>query len=70
MITKQHSLFFLFWAIYFGAMAFLHIVCLFDISLYGKFVSGAGYYGIGALALTIGFTFMFFKFRNYGRRKT
>lgn len=69
MITKEHKLYFLYWVCYFGAMALLHIVCLFDISLYGRLVSGVGYYGIGALAFSIGFTFMVFKFQNYGRRK-
>ena len=70
MVLKEYRLYFLFWACYFGAMMLFHVACLFDITLYGKFVSGVGYYGIGALIFTIGFTFLFIKLRSHGRRKT
>ncbi len=69
MISKEHKLFFLFWALYYGVMTLLHIVCLFDISLYNKFVSGAGYYGIGALGMTLGISWLFYRFQNKRIRK-
>ncbi len=70
MILKEYRLYFLYWVVYFGVMALLHVVCLFDINLYREYISGVGYFGVGALAFTIGFTFIFFKLQSYVRRKT
>ena len=69
MITKEHKVLFGFTAVFYIAMFLLQLACLFKISLYRDWVSGAGYYGVGALVLTIGITTIFIKIRKrHGRR--
>lgn len=56
--------FFLLAAVYFVALLILHLVCLVRIDLYSNLVSGSGYYGVGAIVLTIGILFIRFKLKK------
>ena len=60
--------FFLLAAVYFIALLLLHLVCLVKIELYSTLVSGAGYYGVGAVILTLGILYIRFKLKKPCRR--
>ena len=60
--------FFLLAAIYFIALLILHIVCLVKIDLYTTLVSSGGYYGVGAIVLTIGILYIRFKLKKPCRK--
>ena len=51
--------------IYFTALLLLHVVCLFKINLYTSMVADVGYFGVGAIILTIGIIFVRFKVRSH-----
>jgi hypothetical protein len=71
-VLIEYQLLFGFGAVYFTVMIGLHIACLFSIDLYDKWVQGAGYYGVGALIVTIGIPTIYFKLKekSHGRRNT
>lgn len=51
--------------IYFVALLLLHAVCLFRIELYTALVADVGYFGVGAIVLTIGILFVRFKVKSH-----
>ncbi len=64
--SKLQRSFFLVGLIYFVALLLLHLVCLFKIELYREFIAGAGYFGVGAVVLTIGI--LFIKIKSHARK--
>lgn len=64
--SRLERSFFLVGLIYFAALLLLHLICLFKIELYREFVAGAGYFGVGAVVLTIGI--LFIKFKSHARK--
>lgn len=50
--------------VYFSALFLLYIACLFKISLYKTLVSDVGYFGVGAIVLTIGIFYIRFKLKK------
>lgn len=50
--------------VYFLALLLLNVVCLFKISLFTTLVSDVGYFGVGAILLTIGILFINYKIRK------
>lgn len=70
MYVQAHSIlqryFFMLGVVYFFGLLVLHIVCLFRIELYTSLVSQVGYYGIGAIILTIGI--LYIKFKRHARK--
>ena len=49
---------------YFAALLLLHVVCLFRIELYTSMVADVGYFGVGAIVLTIGILYVRFKIKK------
>lgn len=53
--------FFLLGVIYFASLMLLNTACLFKMELYATLVSDVGYFGVGAICLTIGILYIHFK---------
>lgn len=67
--TVLQRRFFALATIYFGGLFLLYIACLFKISLYKTLVSDVGYFGVGAIILTIGILLIQYKLRKGHARK-
>ena len=67
--TVMQRYFFILALVYFSALLLLHLVCLVKIDLYSTLVSNVGYYGVGAIVLTIGILYIRFKLKKPCRKK-
>lgn len=56
--SKIQRWFFILAIVYFIALFLLHLACLVWIQLYGTLVSDVGYFGVGAVTLTIGILYL------------
>ena len=66
--SKMQRYFFILATVYFVALFLLHLACLVWMDLYSKLVSDVGYYGVGAIVLTIGILYIRFKLKKPCRK--
>ena len=66
--SMMQRYFFMLALVYFTALFLLHVVCLVKIDLYSTLISNVGYYGVGAIVLTIGILYIRFKLKKPCRK--